>query len=329
MVGIGDGPDGRLPVWAQLHWVHGDWELACDNTRSCRAAGYTAEDAALRSSVLIERAGGPGTPVLLHWKVEAGSELLRPPLGLRVGKLRIQARGTSLGPADSASLVQAMLEAPTLEMDKAGERWSLPLQGLKAVLLKMDEAQGRLDTPQALVRRGKRSEQEVPPALSVPKLRVQAFMGKQANDAATLRLMWSAVRERECWESVPDAEQPLQTADRVDAQTWLLTRECARGAYQSASMAWLVSTQPPYRPRLLRFATRTQGEEWVELPNLEVGNGLLSSHAKGRGLGDCTEQAQWAWTGQRFELLSQSSSGMCRGFAGGAWELPVFVAEPR
>ncbi|MFD2453581.1 DUF1176 domain-containing protein [Ideonella paludis] len=58
---------------AQLAWAHGDWQLVCDNTRTCRAAGYTTESATLRSTVLIERTAGPGTPLSLSWKVEVGS----------------------------------------------------------------------------------------------------------------------------------------------------------------------------------------------------------------------------------------------------------------
>jgi hypothetical protein len=29
----------------QFPFVHHDWEIACDNTRTCRAAGYQADDA--------------------------------------------------------------------------------------------------------------------------------------------------------------------------------------------------------------------------------------------------------------------------------------------
>ncbi|WP_410488919.1 DUF1176 domain-containing protein [Aeromonas hydrophila] len=34
-----------------LSFQHKDWELACDNTRTCRAAGYSAESGGL--SVLL------------------------------------------------------------------------------------------------------------------------------------------------------------------------------------------------------------------------------------------------------------------------------------
>ena len=45
----------------QLSFQHHDWELVCDNTRTCRAAGYHAEDGRHPPlSVLLERRSGPG-----------------------------------------------------------------------------------------------------------------------------------------------------------------------------------------------------------------------------------------------------------------------------
>ncbi|MBQ0934100.1 DUF1176 domain-containing protein [Ideonella paludis] len=317
---------------AQLAWAHGDWQLVCDNTRTCRAAGYTTESATLRSTVLIERTAGPGTPLSLSWKVEVGesaAEEIRPPVQLKAGALSLKASQPTLGAEDSAKLVAAMLNAPHLGFEKAGSRWRLPLSGLKAVMLKMDEAQGRLDTPGATVRKGSRAEAEVPPALPAPRPRVLAALSAQAADASTLPLMWAAVRERGCWESLPDSESPSRAAERLDSRTWLLVRECSRGAYQGGSMAWLVSTTPPYRPKPVSFPTSQKGETLNELVNLEIGHGLISSAAKGRGVGDCWSSAEWGWTGERFELLSESSTGLCRGFAGGAWELPTYVTERR
>ena len=46
-----------------VRFQHNDWELACDNTRTCRAAGYHAEEGENAPvTVLLERRAGPGTP---------------------------------------------------------------------------------------------------------------------------------------------------------------------------------------------------------------------------------------------------------------------------
>jgi hypothetical protein len=42
---------------------HKDWELPCDNTRTCRAAGYHEEDDGPNATILLTRAAGPNQPV--------------------------------------------------------------------------------------------------------------------------------------------------------------------------------------------------------------------------------------------------------------------------
>ena len=34
----------------------------------------------------------------------------------------------------------------------------------------------------------------------------------------------------------------------------------------------------------------------------------------------------WIWNGETFAKSEESSTGMCRGFAGGAWDLPTYVS---
>ncbi|MGO2232008.1 DUF1176 domain-containing protein, partial [Psychrobacter sp.] len=52
-------------------FVKNDWQVACDNTLTCRAAGYSDESAERRASILMTLKAGeevPSTEVLLsHW----------------------------------------------------------------------------------------------------------------------------------------------------------------------------------------------------------------------------------------------------------------------
>jgi invasion protein IalB len=41
---------------ASVSFSHGDWELVCDNTGTCRAGGYQSESEGLPVSVLLTRA---------------------------------------------------------------------------------------------------------------------------------------------------------------------------------------------------------------------------------------------------------------------------------
>ena len=44
-----------------------------------------------------------------------------------------------------------------------------------------------------------------------------------------------------------------------------------------------------------------------------IENGLLTSYAKGRGLGDCGVSQSLAWDGRRLRLVDQSEMPECRG----------------
>ena len=46
-----------------VSFEHQDWELVCDNTRTCRAAGYQDEEVSAPISVLLTRKAGPCTAV--------------------------------------------------------------------------------------------------------------------------------------------------------------------------------------------------------------------------------------------------------------------------
>lgn len=41
--------------------------------------------------------------------------------------------------------------------------------------------------------------------------------------------------------------------------------------------------------------------------------GLLSHYNKGRGIGDCGDNAQWVWDGQEFRLVEAQAMDECRG----------------
>ena len=63
---------------APTTFSHFDWELACDNTRTCRAAGYQAGNEEPGVSVLLTRPAGPDQPVtaqveLAHYGAEVGT----------------------------------------------------------------------------------------------------------------------------------------------------------------------------------------------------------------------------------------------------------------
>ena len=321
-----------------LSFSHHSWELACDNTRTCRAAGYTAEDDGTEYgvSVLLTRPAGPRQPPAGEVRLSDWSEntAARPPLRLYIdlrehGVVPVPAGADIEQRAElSPSQVQALLAALRRDseivfVDADRRRWPLSGDGASAVLLKMDEFQGRLGTVGALVRKGAGDESRVLPALPAPRVRLAAVAAPRDTDArlATDPALRQALRaslgvDRECSGLGPGEDQAPIWIERLSAHRVLASTSCWMAAYNSGTGYWVVEDRAPYRA------------EAVTLDAVDYADGRIFAAQKGRGIGDCFWSAEWAWDGQRFVQTLEQTSGMCRGIAaGGPWSLPTRVAE--
>ena len=62
-VGLATGPAVAGTLTPGPSFSHGDWELACDNTGTCRAVGYPPDTGRNGAAVLLTRPAGPHAPV--------------------------------------------------------------------------------------------------------------------------------------------------------------------------------------------------------------------------------------------------------------------------
>jgi hypothetical protein len=326
-------------VWAatqnlpSVRFEHKDWELSCDNTRTCRAAGYHKDEDENPISVLLTREAGPGQPVKVEVQLGDDPETrntvpgqLRMKIGGRdVGTVKID-RKTHIGElsaAQVAALLPALLKDAPIAWADGKDEWRLSSAGANAVLLKMDEFQGRLGTPGALVRRGTQAENQVLPALPAPVLTAVLPASGKA-DKPTLPARQQAVLVDALRKVTPVDECELLGPDQTDPiplETYPLTndrmlvqRECWHAAYNSGSGYWVARRQPPYAPVLVTTSAN------------EYDKGTIYSAQRGRGVGDCMSNDSWTWDGQSFVHTASSTSGMCKQIAaGGAWDLPTLV----
>lgn len=301
---------------------HKDWALQCDNTRTCRATGYQDESGDSEPvSILVSRVAGPGAPVEI--KVTIYTETVQPAaLRLSVGRKVI--RGLTGDPAsvpapEVPELLHQLLNAETVTVHGGKQTWTLSLAGAKAVLLKMDEAQGRVGTPGALVRRGARAESSVLPALPTPAIKAVKPMPARPGDEALGRRIYAAFPKDE-QEAIrgqcngDDVAAKDIGVFRLDDKTLLISVPCGMGAYNFSSLLWIANDRPPYQPR----AVEANGD-------FDPDTGNVHSAMKGRGIGDCWSMEDWQWDGRDFVRAGSADSGMCRGFPGGAWLLPAYV----
>lgn len=320
---------------------HHDWLLACDNTGTCRAAGYQPDSDTLPVSVLLTRRAGPEQPVTAEvqiaeaWDASGESTAQAFPLSLRINgqDLGPVAAGTgdamsgTLTPTQTSALLEALTRDSRIEWGSpGGEVYTLSDRGAAAVLLKMDEAQGRLGTRGALVRRGPRDESRVPPPRPLPVIHMPAT--DDADIALPPREMAALARElRAQLDADTCMDLPAGHDENGDASEFtvtglshgklLVSARCWLAAYNAGSVYWVIDAQPPHQPVLVT----TNGSGYRR--------GQIDAGHKGRGLGDCWSSQTWTWNGSEFIASHEQSTGLCKGFPGGAWPLPILVSEVR
>ena len=335
-----DGPGDAIT------FSHGDWELACDNTGTCRVAGYQQDADNLPVSVLLTRDAGAGTPVT--GKVALGEDwgsdsTVPPPAAVTLhidqrshGRIAIRSHDSTgdLSAAQVAALLASLRRDSLIEFPAADstQTWTLSDTGASAALLKMDDAQGRIGTVGALQRKGKRDESDVPAARPAPVVRaVGAVPARKGDDTLAERhadALRAALRAADAGQDCMDLHDTDRTQDRgdlpldinrLDNGHLLVSTRCWLAAYNSGDGYWIVTDAPPFKATLV-----TADANGLELDTTQV---TLDASHKGRGLGDCWGRDAWTWDGTRFVHAYAGSTGMCRGFPGGAWEMPTRVTE--
>ena len=313
-------------------FVFEDWELVCDNTRTCRAAGYQAYDAELSVSVLLTRTAGPGEGVSGQLRLGQARDNETLPAqvgfilnGLKLGSIALRADG--IGPLSAqqvSALIPALRRHSQIEFVAGTRRWQLSDRGAAAVLLKMDESQSRVGTRGALYKPGPASEKRVLPPLPAPILRALSPSGSTTPlSEPALAQLRTALR---AGAADPECENLLEThADSAPITLFplapgrlLVSTLCWRAAYNEGYGFWVINAQAPFAPQQVTVSGNSYHQ------------GVIRSEQKGRGIGDCWTFEEWVWTGKRFARSLVASTGMCRAVAGGGtWTLPTLVTRVR
>jgi Protein of unknown function (DUF1176) len=303
-----------------VYFQHKDWELACDNTGTCRAAGYAAEGADSGvASVLLTRAAGPSAPVRMRFKAqderkgdEMNGEFTLKLGGVNVGRFSFE---EDIPAVATQRVLPQFLSAQHMDLVIGVKSWRISLAGLGAVALKMDEVQKRVGTTGALApsARGKQDETSVTQPMPVAVINVPKLPATGGVDKALLKSLTAAIGKTDC-----SAERPEITGEKLNnRQIIVQISPCEQAAYNSESAFYIANIQASHAPIRVE----------LDGPAQDFSDGIISGYHKGRGIGDCISSAEYAWDGTRFVKANLSGSGMCRGFLGGAWELPTAVSK--
>ena len=330
-----------LPVAAMTTSIKGignyqDWDLVCDNTSTCRMAGYQDESSD-PVSILFTRAAGENAAVEGKFTILPFGEADR---DVQVGQdIEIWLNGKSLGTVKHISddapdkLTEEQTKALLSGLKKESEirltygKTTLKVsdKGAAAAMLKMDEFQKRLNTPSALIRQGKEKHAVLAPQ-AAPKVEavsvnnhktIELKLGEKQYDnvLALLRKAHDGCVDEDL-ESQDITIYPL-THNKVLAEAL-----CFKGAYQSTNYYAVLDDK-------LSKVEQVLAEQYNEAGYDEKqGYAFVRGSYKGRALGDCLAGQDAVWNGKIFIRTSHWMTSACyKGFTGGAWQLPIFVSH--
>lgn len=303
-------------------FVYKDWGAACDNTRHCEVVGYQQMEEGAPVTLWIGRDAGGNAPLKagLMAYVEGEDEGL---LTIRAGDVTIAGIKQELTAEQIGRLLPALKKADSAQVSDGKHQWTLSLAGLNAALLKIDDVQGRVGTVTALARPGNKPVSAVPAALPTPQLRAAPLPKPRASDKALLPAVLQALKGEDCEDAGSQNGAELY---RISNSQLLVVRQCWLGAYQGSYSVWRVNDKPPYAPVRMMLPD-IEGKDQESAVEAYFEGGVLSSYAKGRGLGDCGGSDAWLWTASGFKLMESASGPLCRGMPGGGFMLRHWTAQ--
>ncbi|MEN4975773.1 DUF1176 domain-containing protein [Pantoea eucalypti] len=315
---------------------HKDWEVACDNTLTCRIAGYGKEEDP-SGSILLTRDAGPGTEPTGEVTLgdteddsEPAEKLTLWIDGKPAGDLLAADDNWQMSASQTSAVIKAVKGSGKVEFKGGSKPFMLSNEGAYAVLLKADDVQGRIGTSGALTKKGNKPESSVAKAVPAPVIQAAKTLSGEPRlltdpeiAALKTRLLSTVNRnDDDTCDSLftsaenidPETDGPTLTP--LDDSHALLSALCWRAAYNEGYGYWVIDNQLKGQPVL------------VTVSGSDYDKGEITSVQKGRGIGDCMSQESWVWDGQAFRKSYDGGTGMCRYIhAGGTWDLPTFVTD--
>ena len=329
-----------LPVAAMATSIKGignyqDWDLVCDNTGTCRMAGYQDESSD-PVSILFTRAAGENAAVEGKFTILPFGEADR---DVQVGQdIEIWLNGKSLGKVKHISddapdkLTEEQTKALLSGLKKESEirltygKTTLKVsdKGAAAAMLKMDEYQQRLNTPSALIRQGQEKHAVLAPKVE-PKIDAVSVKNRKTTELKLGEKQYDNVLAllRKAHDGCVDEDLESQdiTIYPLTHNKVLAEALCFKGAYQSTNYYAVLDDK-------LSKVEQVLAEQYNEAGYDEKqGYAFVRGSYKGRALGDCLAGQDAVWNGKIFIRTSEWTTGSCKGLPGGTWQLPIFVSN--
>ena len=318
-----------------------DWLGVCANTGACTAFGLGAEENDTGAYLMVQRDAGPAAGPKVTLVVDAGDKQPastwtltldgRPIRGVgpvRAAGSEAGARAVLAGPSATA-LIAALRNGQSLAFSAAGKSvGEISLSGSAAVLLWVDDQQGRVGTVTALVRPGSRPASAVPPPIA-PPLIVAAAAVSQAGVPA--RAPKSMIKGIDDCDLDPGIKDPDDIVARLAPGLMLWGPECEMGAYNSLNVFFLGDERGGALKRISFPEPPGSDQAKDDLlinAQFDASSQTMATFSKGRGIGDCGDVTDWVWDGKAFRVSSEDIMPACRGVPPDDWP-PLFVSRQK
>jgi Protein of unknown function (DUF1176) len=291
-----------------------DWTVGCDNASRCTMASLGPEAGDFPAmTIALTRAAGPdgGYEIALE-----GLEDTAPaPEAIVIDGRRFPVAGGGLSGEAAAQVAAALANGRLMAIKAAENRTIAPVStaGASAALRYIDATQGRANTVTATIAKGDQQPISVPRPPALPVIVAATASGKPATPtAAQLAQMRKAAQCEGMAVEQSDVFKPDTHA--LGGGRTLVIVPCSTGAYNLSSALFVlegdrITPAPIDAPSGMNPDDRGM----TEVVNGEWSGDVLTTYAKGRGLGDCGVAQSFVWDGSRLRLIEQSEMGECRG----------------
>jgi len=287
-----------------------DWAVGCDNALTCTMASLGAEGGEFPTVTLaLSRQAGPDGGYTLA--IDATGEESAAPAALSIDGTRFALAGGGLSGTFAERVAAAMGQGSILSVSTASGTplGRVSLSGAAAALRYIDAQQGRAGTTTATIAKGTTAARAVPAASTLPVIVALKPAGTPATPSAT---QLAKMRQQAGCET-GDGEVFKPEMHALGGGKTLVMLPCSVGAY-NVSAALFVLSDGTVTAAQADVPTGISPDSTIpSVVNGSFENGILSSYAKGRGLGDCGVAQSFVWDGARLRLSEQSEMGECRG----------------
>jgi hypothetical protein len=216
------------------------------------------------------------------------------------------------------ALLEALHGSGDIEFTSGPHKWRVSSAGASAVLLRMDEAQGRIGTVGAVVRKGPASEERVLPAVAKQVVRAAAAITSPAPSTTLAKAILRKIKDPgDRCDGLTEATEAPRIWRLADHKV-LVSIRCWEAGYNQGYGFWVANDQEPFKPVVVA----------TDAADFDANSSSIFAVQKGRGFGDCVSTERWVWDGTRFVHAEEATSGACRLVTpGGTWALPSFVTD--